>query len=122
MRRSLRDCHSVSRLAGGFAQHMSVAHMHRYAALQIRQREGRDSVTAIRRAQQRKQRLILIDGHQLTVTQRPTFGCKPESEDPDLGKKWFCHVDLLSAAQERAGNTPCNAIQKLSTKYGIRLL
>ena len=50
--------------------------VHRRTATQIRQREGRLPVAPIRGAEHREQRLVLVDGQQLPVAERPPLGGK----------------------------------------------
>jgi hypothetical protein len=70
---------------------MAVAHVNRNSASQVRQPKIHSPVTAKRRAQQTKERLVLVDGQQLPVAKRPALGRKAETEDSDFREKWFCH-------------------------------
>ena len=67
----------------------AVADVEWHAPLEIRQREVDPPVATVSGAQQRKERLVLIDGQQLSVAQRPAFRRKAEGEYPDLAKEWF---------------------------------
>src|SRR3546814_4633088 len=59
------------------------ADMNRNPALEIWQRERCLSVSAVRRAQQRKQRLVLVNGQGLTIAQCPAL----RSEERRVGKE-----------------------------------
>jgi hypothetical protein len=63
--------------------------MDRGATPEIGQCKGSPPVTAIRRAKQRIQRLILIDGQNLSVAQGPTARGKIETDNPYFGQEWF---------------------------------
>ena len=106
--------------SGQLAEDMAVADMHRHASLQIGQREVGLAVAAIGRAQQREQRLVLVDRHQLTVAERPTLGRKIEGHDLDLGEKRLGHGFPAPwtprRGYERGGKTPCNAMHKLRVR------
>src|SRR5687767_9521638 len=82
-------------LATFFAQRMTAADMDRCATAKIGKREVDASIAAKSSAEQREQRLVLINGQQLTVTQRPTLRRENETHDSDFREKWFCHVFLL---------------------------
>jgi hypothetical protein len=57
------------------------------AALQIRERKGRLSVPAIRRANQIEERIILRDRHHGSVTEGPTYRRKIAGKHPNLTNK-----------------------------------
>jgi hypothetical protein len=63
----------------------------RITALKVRQRERRDAVAAVGRAEQREQRLVLRDRHDLPVAERPAFRGEGEREDGNLSEKWISH-------------------------------
>src|SRR6266571_6519721 len=77
--------------AASLTQRVAAADMDRHPALQIRQREIDAAITAISSAQQRKQRLVLVDGQQLAVTQSPALRRKVKTKDLDFGQEWFSH-------------------------------
>src|SRR5262245_40387783 len=68
--------------------------MHRSVSLHVRKREVRFTVTAVGGAKQREERGGLRNGHQLAVTERPSFGCKIKWENADLSNKRVCHKIL----------------------------
>jgi len=82
--------------------------VHRGSASQIRQREGGSPVATVHRAQQRKQRLILVDRQQLTVAGRPTPGRIAKAEGPDLADERFTH-ELASSliTKPNRGSSVC---------------
>lgn len=57
------------------------------ASVSIRRRSF--SLSAEGRAEQREQRLVLVDGEELAVAQRPTLGLAAEASEPDLRRKRF---------------------------------
>jgi hypothetical protein len=84
--------------------------MNRDLPLEIRKGKVNAPVSAVGRAKQTEERLVLIDGQQLPVTQRPTFGGEAKTENSDFREKWFCHVFLLlgnsSKSRARKDNSP----------------
>src|ERR1035438_6351518 len=78
----------------GLAQNDAVADMHRHAPLQIRQSEVSLSIAAIGRAENRKQRLILVDRQQLAIAKRPALGREVERENPDFANIGGAHKIL----------------------------
>src|SRR5205807_3935944 len=48
-------------------------------------------VAAIRRTEQREERLVLVDGQELAVAERPPLRREVEAHDPDLGQEGLCH-------------------------------
>src|SRR5437588_2462859 len=107
MRRDFRNGQRVALLAAALAARMSAAHMDRRAALKVRQAEVHPPVAAIGRAEQREQRLVLVDRQQLPVAQRPTLRREAEGHDPDLRQKWFGHP-ALSLISDRTYLTLCS--------------
>ena len=71
--RHFRNRKRVRLLAAFLAQRVTAADVDRRAAAQVGQREIDSSIAAKGRAQQREQRLVLIDGQELAVTQRPAL-------------------------------------------------
>jgi hypothetical protein len=56
------------------------------------------------RAEQREQRLVLVDGQELSVAERPTLGREVEAHHPDLGQKRLRHlVSLLESVLSGTG-------------------
>ena len=68
-------------LAAGLADRVAAGEMHRRAALQVGQREGDAAVAAVLRAQQREQRLVLVDRQQLAVAQGPAARRERETRE-----------------------------------------
>jgi hypothetical protein len=95
LRRHLGDRECLALLAGPLAECVAAASMDGRSALQVRQRERGLSIAAKGGAQQREQRLAVVDRRQLPVAQRSSPRLVPEGHDPDLGKEWFCHRFLL---------------------------
>jgi hypothetical protein len=82
--RHLGHCDSVGKLAPSLAQRKTVTLVKRRLALQIRQGKVGLPVAAIRRSQQGKERLVLIDGQKLSVAERPALWRKIEAKDSDF--------------------------------------
>ena len=96
MRRQFRDRKRVILLASPLAKCVAVAGMYRRISLQIRQREVHPPVAAVGRAKQGEERLVLVDGQQLPIAQRPAFRGEVEGHDPNFGKKGFGHGNFLA--------------------------
>ncbi len=92
MRRHFVAVQSMGLLAAFLAAREILALMNRYVSLKIRQPEIHASVAAVGRAEQREERLVLIDRYQLLVAKRPTLWREAEAHDSDFGKEWFSHV------------------------------
>ena len=69
----------------------AAAHVERRAPAQVGQREVGLPVAAIHGAEEREERLVLVDRQQLPVTERPAFRRKDERHNSDFGKKWIRH-------------------------------
>jgi hypothetical protein len=82
--RHLTHGHSVSKLTTCLAQRETVALVQRSLALQVRQRKVSLPIATIRRTEQRKERLVLIDGQKLSVTCGPAFWRKIKAKDSDF--------------------------------------
>src|SRR5262249_48708765 len=91
VRRQLADRKRVRLLAPLLAERMPATHMDWHTPLKIGQTKVHTPITAVRRAQEREQGLVLIDRQQLTIAQSPTFRRKTEAHDADFGKKRFSH-------------------------------
>ena len=89
VRRHFRDVQGMRAFAAELAQGDAIAHVHGRAALQVRQSEVHSAVAAVGGAQNRKQRLVLVDGLQLSVAERPSLGRKIPTDDFDFGQKWL---------------------------------
>src|SRR5205085_1281275 len=50
------------------------------------------AIAAIRRSQQREERLVLVDRQELAVAKRPAARRKVERDEPDLGKEGLTHL------------------------------
>src|SRR5262249_17029505 len=74
-----------------FAQRVTAADVDRHPRLQIGQGEVHAPVAAERGAEQREQRLVLIDGQQLPVAQSPALGGKTKRKDSDFRQEWVRH-------------------------------
>jgi hypothetical protein len=93
--RQFGDRQRVRLLAAAFAERMSAADVDRRSTPQIGQSEVGASIATETRAEQRKQRLVLVDRHELAVAHRPAFRRKRERHDPDFGQERFRHRALL---------------------------
>jgi hypothetical protein len=85
----LLDVDGHAGAAGGFTQRVGVAHVDRNAAAQVGKREVGLPVASVAGAQEREQRLVLVDGQELPIAQRPAFGWKVERDDLDLAQEWL---------------------------------
>ena len=75
----LLACQGDSGLSAALALSMPVTDMNRRSATQIRQGKVDTPITAVLGTQEGKQGLVLIDGQQLSVAQRPALGGKVEA-------------------------------------------
>lgn len=91
MLRHFRGGEGVGGLAAGLSQVNPVSDMEWNATLEIRQREVCPPVSTVSGAQDRKERLILIDGQQGAIAHRPALGRESERENFYFTKKWFRH-------------------------------
>src|ERR1051326_6330820 len=91
--------------------------MHRRAALQVRQRKGGPTITAIGGAQQRKQGRVLRDGHQLPGAKGPTLGGEVKREDANLSNKWV-HI-LMPSGWRRINAEKRN--DKVNAQLGLEV-
>jgi hypothetical protein len=76
-------------LSTHFPQRVALAHVDGYSPTKIGERKSGLPVTAVSCAQQRKERLILVDWEKLTITLRPALRREIESHDPNFAKKRF---------------------------------
>src|ERR1051325_2240402 len=95
MRRELLDVDRDGGRAAFLAERVAVAHMDGHLPAQVRQRERRLPVAAVGCAEQRKERLILIDRQGLSVAQRPALRGEVKTHDFDLTQERFGHSSLL---------------------------
>src|SRR4051794_20638605 len=79
-------------LATRLAFDEALALMDRSPAAQVRQRERRLAVTAIHRAEQREQRLVLVDRQKLAVAERPALGREIPRNNFDFTQIWCAHA------------------------------
>src|SRR2546426_12842370 len=86
----------VRLLAALFSKRVTLADVNWGLSLQVWQPEIGLSVAAISCAEQTEERLVLVDGQQLTVAKGPTPRRITETEDSDFREKWFCHNSLLT--------------------------
>src|SRR6266576_348847 len=90
-------------LTGLFAQRVGVAGVNRRSTLQVRQRKSGLAIPAISRAEQGKERLVLVDRQQLSIAQRPAFRRELETHDSDFAQEGFSHKSKhLRAQPDRA--------------------
>src|ERR1051326_2430674 len=92
----LLDVDRDARAAALLAERVAVAHVDGDLAPQVRQVEGGLPVAAVGRAEQREERLVLVDGEGLAVAQRPALRGKVKADDLDLTQEWFGHGSLLT--------------------------
>src|SRR5712691_1734175 len=91
MGRQLPDRKRVRLLATPLTQGVPTTNVNRDTTSQVRQAKVDAPVAAEGRAQQTEERLVLINGQQLSVTQRPALRRKNETHDSDFRQEWFCH-------------------------------
>ena len=84
----------MCRFAPFLAERMGAADVNRHPRPQVREGKGRLPVTAVGRAEQCEQRLILIDGQRLPVTEGPSLRREIEGHNSDFGEEGFGHGDL----------------------------
>src|SRR3954470_23089134 len=82
--RDLGNREGMRLLPSPLTERVSAAHVNGSSRTQVGQTEVDAAIASIRRAQQGKERLILIDGKQLPIAERPTLGRETETHDPDL--------------------------------------
>src|SRR5438552_17878965 len=82
--RHLTHAEGMTLRTGPLTLSVTVADVNRDPALQIRQSKIHSPVTAIHGPQQRKQRLVLIDRHQLSIAHGPALRRKIKTENPYL--------------------------------------
>ncbi len=85
MCRDFLNVERVSLLAAHLAKNQPVAHVSGNAALKVGKAERPHAIAAIGRAEEREQGLVLIDGHQLPVAERPGLRREVEADELDLG-------------------------------------
>src|SRR5580658_8515069 len=83
----LRRSERVVGLASGLSKREPIPHMNRHHGLQVRKLKGPYAVTAVCRPEQRKQRLILVDGKSLSVAERPALRGKTKTHNLDFREK-----------------------------------
>ena len=76
--RQSADGQRVGLLAATLAQRVAAADVDRHPAAQVGQREVDPAVAAVGRAEQREQRLVLVDRQELAVALRPALGREVE--------------------------------------------
>src|SRR5687768_7371655 len=97
------DGKGVRLLAGSFAERVAAADVDRRSAPKIGQREVHPSVATEGRAEERKERLVLIDWEELSIAERPAFGREHEAHDADFGEKGFSHTEIDLGGEKLAG-------------------
>ena len=91
VRRDFGDAQGVSLFTTSFAQCVSAAHMNWSATAQVGEREIDPAIAAERGAEQRKKRLVLIDGQQLPIAESPPHWGEIKAHEADFGKEGFGH-------------------------------
>src|SRR5580700_3069907 len=107
MGRQLLRRQGDGRLAAAFAER-KVAASGRLSgadrdALQLRQRECGNAVAAVSGAEDRKQRGVLADRHELALAERPAARRKGKSEDRDLPDIWLRHDGFRGGCEGYSG-------------------
>src|SRR4051794_30446360 len=102
---ALNQCHTFyatlfSQVAQG--KPLALARLHRGAALQVGECERALAIAAIGGAEQREQRRVLRDRHELTVAEGPASRRKVEWEDTNFGDELIRHGALSGLAREDA--------------------
>src|SRR5215218_4404199 len=90
--RRLAHHEGMKLLPAGCAEGIA-AEADRNASAQVRQREVRLPVAAVHRAEQREQRLILVNGQELAVALRPALRRKIKSKYLNLAHERRAHRD-----------------------------
>jgi hypothetical protein len=80
-------------LPSSLTQGVPAAHMHRRSALQVRETEVHPSVSSECSPKQGEKCLILVDGQELPVGQRPAFRGEDKAHDPDFRQERFRHFN-----------------------------
>src|SRR5436305_5639876 len=106
-------------LAAALAERVAAAHVDGHAAAKIRQSEIDPAVAAIRRAEQRKQRLILIDGQKLPVAERPALRREGERHNANFRKEWFGHSSFPPRVRRQNHSQLCRRDMS-SAKLSLR--
>ena len=99
VRRHLRGGQRMAFLSASLAERTrgaprALAEMDRRARAQVGQGERGLPVAAVRRAQQREERLVLVDRQHLPVAERPSLRREVEGDDADFGKIGRRHVQF----------------------------
>jgi hypothetical protein len=81
-------------LAARLCERVARTHVHRNAALQIRQRKGRLAVAAIGRADQVEQGLVLGNRYQLALAEGPAGRRKIAGKHANFAHIWTGHESL----------------------------
>ena len=68
---------------------------------EVGQREVGLAVAAVRGAEQREQRLVLVDRQELAVAERPALGREVEADDLDFAEKGSCPWRVLASGLAR---------------------
>jgi len=89
MLRHLRSYKRMRRFTGGFSLRVPVSDVNWHSSLKVRELEGRCTISSVHCAQQRKERLILVDRKCLPIAKRPASRWKIKAESPDFSNEWF---------------------------------
>src|SRR3954470_22530345 len=95
VRRYFSDGQRMRLLAAALAERMAAADMDRRAAAQVGKTKVDAPVAAEVGAEQREQRLVLVNREKLSVAQRPPLGRKAERHHSDFREKRLGHVPPL---------------------------
>jgi hypothetical protein len=89
MRWKLTCIQGVRLLTADLPKTDALSDMYSRSTLQVRQRKGSLPVAAVGCSQNRKQRLILVNGQQLTIAKRPTLGREVPGNYFNFAEKWL---------------------------------
>src|ERR1700731_4605884 len=95
VRRQLRDRKSVILLASFFTLYV-VSEVNRHMPLQVWERKVRLTIAAVHRAEEREERLVLVNWQELAVAERPISGGKVPGDDFYFANEWCSHAVLRS--------------------------
>src|SRR4051812_50492 len=103
---------------------MPIADMDRRARPKVRECEGHPAIAPEGRPEQREERLVLVDGQQLPVAERPPFRSEREAHDANLAEERLRHggTSLSSCLTGQGGHyVPLTAEAQASSSTGRAL-
>ena len=108
--------------ARGFSPHnilprKTLTKMHGHPSLQVGQLEVLHPVAAVGGAQQREQRLVLVDGQDLAIAESPAMRRELEGHQSDFAKIRVSHA----VPQFWEGKMPRSEMMKFTQRNGIML-